>query len=84
MGERYLTMAEIERLYPNEWVLINNPKATKYQEVLGGYVVYHGADKLALYERVKDLPRPFDIAVRYTGPPLDEGEEACLNLGLFL
>ena len=75
MGERYMTMAEIEATYPNEWVLINNPKTTKYQVVLGGYVIYHGPDKLALYAVVDELPTPFNIAVKYIGPPLDEGVE---------
>jgi hypothetical protein len=82
MNEPYLTMAEIEAKYPNEWVLINKPKATKHQEVLGGYVIYHGPDKLALYDVVGKLPTPFEIAVRYTGPLCDEGEDILLNLDL--
>jgi hypothetical protein len=80
MNDPYLTMAEIEAKYPNQWVLINKPKATKSQEVLGGYVIYHGSDKLALYDVVGKLPTPFDIAVRYTGPLCDESEEILLNL----
>ena len=58
MARTYQTMAEIEKLYPNEWVLIDDPKTTKYQVVLGGYVVTHGADKLAIYEEVNKLPQP--------------------------
>ena len=57
MARTYQTMAEIEKLYPNEWVLIDDPKTTKYQVVLGGYVVTHGADKLAIYEEVNKLSR---------------------------
>ena len=82
MAEPYLTMAEIEAKYPNEWVLINNPKTTKYQQVLGGHVIYNGPDKLALYDVVGTLPTPFNIAVWYNGPLCDEGEEICLNLDL--
>ncbi len=82
MAEPYLTMAEIESKYPNEWVLINNPKTTKYQEVLGGHVIYNGPDKLAMYELVSKLPTPFNIAVRWTGPFCEAGEEICLNLDL--
>ena len=84
MARTYQTMAEIEKLYPNEWVLIDDPKTTKYQVVLGGYVVTHGADKLAIYEEVNKLPQPFNIAVRYNGPLCDPGEEILLNVGLFL
>jgi hypothetical protein len=82
MAEPYLTMAEIEAKYPNEWVLIDNPNTTKYQQVLGGHVIYHGPDKLALYDVMGKLPTPFNIAVRYIGPLCDEGEEFSLNLGL--
>ena len=44
------------------------PKTTNYQEVLGGFVVDHGPDNSALYQKVHALPASFDIAVRYTGP----------------
>ena len=74
MGEQYLTMAEIEKRFPNEWVLIDRPKTTRYQEVLGGYVVYHGPDKLELYRKVDELPKPFNIAVRFIGPQWEEDE----------
>ena len=29
MSNEYLTMAEIETRYPNEWVLIDRPNSTK-------------------------------------------------------
>ena len=74
MGEQYLTWAEIEKRFPNEWVLIDRPKTTRYQEVLGGYVVYHGPDKLELYRKVDELPKPFNIAVWFTGPLWEEDE----------
>lgn len=82
MGEPYLTMAEIEAKYPNEWVLIDRPSMTGYQQILGGFVIHHGPDKAALYERVKQLPTPYDIATWFTGPLRDEGEEVLLNVGL--
>jgi hypothetical protein len=81
MAEPYLTMAEIEKTYPNQWVLIDRPKKGKSPEiVLGGYVIYHGPDKVALEGRVKDLPKPYDIAVWYTGPLTEEGVEYLLNV----
>ena len=84
MSRTYQTMAEIEKLYPNEWVLIDDPKATKYHVVLGGFVVSHGTDKLAVYDEVNKLPKPFNIAVFYLGDVVDPGEEILLNVGLFL
>jgi hypothetical protein len=62
-------------------VLIDRPKKGKSPEiVLGGYVIYHGDDKLALYRKVDELPKPFDIAVWYTGPLTEEGVEYLLNV----
>ena len=34
----------IQKKYPNEWVLLGNPK-TLNSVVLGGVVLYHSADK---------------------------------------
>jgi hypothetical protein len=80
VNEQYLTMGEIEAKYPNQWVLIDKPKTTKYQQVLGGYVIYHGSDKLALNDVVKQLPTPFEIAVEYTGSLVEDDEVLLLNV----
>ena len=68
MAGEYLTMAEIQKKYPQEWVLIDRPKTAPNQHVLAGHVLFHSPDKLAVYDKVKELPRPFDIAVWYIGP----------------
>jgi hypothetical protein len=81
MSEPYQTMAEIEARYPNEWVLIDRPRTSRGQEVLGGYVVYHGPDKLVMYGKMDELPRPFNVAVRYLGPLVEEDADYLLNVG---
>lgn len=53
MSEPYLTMAEIKAKYPNEWVLIDNPKLSRCQEILAGTVVLHAADR-AEFDRLWD------------------------------
>lgn len=78
MAGEYLTMAEIEARYPNEWVLIDRPKTTKYQQVLGGYVIRHSQRYEDLDPVIETLPQPFDIAVRYTGPLLADDADAVL------
>lgn len=45
MSNEYLTMAEIETRYPNEWVLIDRPNSTKTLLLKGGYVVAHSPDR---------------------------------------
>jgi hypothetical protein len=77
MSEPYLTMAEIEAQYPNQWVLIANPKVTKYQEVLGGQVVLHCPDRVAFHQQFEawDDPTTPIAAVQYIGEFPDESGE---------
>ncbi|HEV3436461.1 MAG TPA: hypothetical protein VG122_03820 [Gemmata sp.] len=75
MNEQYLTMGEIEAKYPNQWVLIDKPKTTKYQEVLGGYLVMHSADRKEFIRLVFDYPEVVNCAILYTGPPVLEESE---------
>lgn len=73
MSEPYLTMAEIKQRYPNEWVLIDDPKLSRVQEILGGRVVVHSPDR-AEFDRLWDAwdsAGSTAIATWYTGrvPP---------------
>jgi hypothetical protein len=52
MAEPYMTMAEIEAKFPNEWVLIADPKMTRHHEIVGGVVVLHCADRAEFLRRV--------------------------------
>ena len=79
MGEPYLTMAEIEAKYPNEWVLIDRPKVDRYEDVLGGVVVMHAPRRGEFDSRLDDFPQVVDCAILYTGEP-DPDEEWSLNL----
>ncbi|MBX9582760.1 MAG: hypothetical protein K2X87_20840 [Gemmataceae bacterium] len=68
MGEPYRTWDEIEKLYPNQWVLLDRLKKGRTPDVVfGGHVIYHGSDKAAMLAVINQLPTPFDIASRYTG-----------------
>jgi hypothetical protein len=40
----YLSISEINALFPNEWILLGNP-STNDLDVLGGIVLYHSKDK---------------------------------------
>jgi hypothetical protein len=78
MAGEYLTMAEIEAKYPNEWVLIDKPTVSKYDRVAGGRLVCHSPDRDEINRAALALPRPVEIAVFYNGPPIDDDEEAIL------
>ena len=44
MDKAYITFDELNKLYPNEWILLGNPEM-KNTSVLGGVVLYHSKDK---------------------------------------
>jgi hypothetical protein len=80
MAGEYLTLAEIEARFPNEWVLIDRPRNKRGSlELLGGYVVWHSPDRGEFDRRLGDVPVSDRIAVRYTGKP-DPNELLFLNL----
>lgn len=76
MAELYLTMAEIEAKYPNEWVLITNPTTrSKSLAPTGGVVVVHSPDRAEYLRLVAewDDPTVKHFASWYTGEdPVDE------------
>ncbi|MBY0513868.1 MAG: hypothetical protein K2P78_08145 [Gemmataceae bacterium] len=75
MGEPYLTMAEIEAKYPNEWVLIDRPttRGTSLAPT-GGHVVIHCADRDEFLRRVAEWNGPdgTHVASWYTGAVTDD------------
>jgi hypothetical protein len=50
---REMTLAEIYRKYPNQWVLIENPRLTKALEVIEGTVVAHSKDVDDIYKKAR-------------------------------
>lgn len=78
MNEPYLTMAEIEVRYANQWVLIANPtRRRRSLAPTGGYVVVHAADRSEFHrlwrEWKDDTIKSF--AVEYVGTFPEEEDE---------
>ena len=69
MREAYLTMAEIEAKYLNEWVLLTDAKVNRRNELVGGRVVYHNADRVAFLHHMGEGDEPFGTlaAIQYIG-----------------
>jgi hypothetical protein len=68
MAEPYMTMAEIEAKFLNEWVLIDKPtSAPGSLAVSGGVVVFHCRDRAEFIRRVFDFPEVRDGAIQYVG-----------------
>ena len=63
---QYQTIAEIERAYPDQWVLIDQPRQNRYEEMLGGTVVFNSSKREDVYDKVGELELPL-CAVWFTG-----------------
>jgi len=71
MNAEVLTWEEIERRYPDEWVLIANPELGSEDEVLTGLVACHGADRVKVGRKAVEL-RLASGALLFTGQLWDE------------
>ena len=62
----FMNIAEIKQQFPDEWVLLGDPKIED-TTVLGGIVVYHSKNKKDLLKG-KDLLLPFKLSTwTFTG-----------------
>jgi hypothetical protein len=64
--DEVLTMAEIERKFDAEWILIENPSTDEAPEVRIGTVLCHDKDRDEVYRRTVET-RPKRFAIVYTG-----------------
>jgi hypothetical protein len=64
--EKFLSIDDIKQRYPDEWVLLGNPRIEK-TAILGGVVVYHSSDKRDLVKG-RDALKGFALSTwTYTG-----------------
>jgi hypothetical protein len=78
MAEPYMTMAEIEAKYPNEWVLLAHATTRRgSQELTGGRVVIHCADRAEFLRQVGEWTGDAGPlgAVEYIGVFPEEAED---------
>lgn len=69
-----LTIDEINKRYPEEWVLIGDPVTDDSLEVLSGTVLFHGKDRQEMYRAAKSFSSPSSpprFATHYTGDIVD-------------
>lgn len=67
-----MSRAELETLYPDEWILMVDPEPgddTNYR----GQVVAHSSDRAQIHQRAMELPTPRHIAIFFTGPVIPPG-----------
>lgn len=55
-----LSIEDIKRSYPDEWILLGNPQKDEYgQSIISGVVLYHSPDKRELAYRDKPLLKKY-------------------------
>jgi hypothetical protein len=62
-----MTLAEIERAYPNEWVVVGDYTADDSVMVHDGIVLAHSANKSEVLRSVSSTPG--DLALWFVGRP---------------
>jgi hypothetical protein len=65
MAER-LTIEEINRRYPSEWILLGNPETDETFKLLSGEVLFHSKDRNTMYGHAAAV-RPSHFATHFTG-----------------
>ena len=63
-----LSLAEIESLFPSEWVLIGDLRTDANEKLLAGRVLFHSPNRDDVDRRLLEL-RPARFAFRYLGNP---------------
>ncbi len=71
--DELMTMAEIERQFDGEWVLIADPELDENRDVVRGTVIYHTIDRDEFDRKSLNYPGQ-RFAVRYVGETVPEME----------
>lgn len=67
MNKNYVAFDELKRLYPNEWILLGDPKMED-TSVLGGVVLYHSKDKKEVCYIGRDKTADFStVTITFAG-----------------
>jgi hypothetical protein len=61
-----LSIAQIERKFKSEWILVENAQTNDALEVQSGRVLWHSRDRDEVYRKAVEL-RPGRFAMLYTG-----------------
>ena len=67
MNKNYVAFDELKRLYPDEWVLLGDPKMEN-TSVMGGVVVFHSKDKKEVCYIGRDKTAEFStVTIAFAG-----------------
>ena len=61
-----MTLAEINKRFKSEWVLLEDPELSDSLEIRGGRVLSHSKDQAEIYRKAREL-KPKHSAIVYAG-----------------
>ena len=64
--EKMMPVAQIEKKYKSEWVLLSDPELDKNNQIVRGKVVFHSKDRDKVYQKAAEL-KPKFFATLFTG-----------------
>jgi hypothetical protein len=66
MAAQRMTVEEIRKQFPDEWILLADPETGEGQHVISGELLFHSPSRDELYAKAVEL-RPKHSAVLFTG-----------------
>lgn len=72
------SVRDLEREYPNRWLLLGEPEVDSEGNVIAGSLVLVSDDREAIWRRLAKIAVPSDAAVLFTGEPVAEGQGVIL------
>jgi hypothetical protein len=67
MTDTFVSLDELKKIYPNEWILLGDPEM-KNTTVLGGVVLYHSKDKKEVCYIGRDKTADYEtVTIAYAG-----------------
>ena len=70
-ADEMLNIDEIHSRFDREWVALLDPVINEFDEIVGGRVLCHDADRDLLHLQIEEL-RPQDFAVIFAGPVVED------------
>jgi hypothetical protein len=74
METTFLTIEQMKAQYPDQWLLVANPKTDENLDLLEGKVIAHSADCQQIYDAIAQErnTRTGTLSIEYTGSIPDD------------
>lgn len=64
-----ISLKEIEKQYPDRWVVLDHVRSDPGPVLQGGRVIFETDDEDQLSKKLRELPKGIHYAIQYVGEP---------------